>query len=302
MTVGLFAVLTFGATELAFRVLDIQPPPTPRPSAWDAISVNNERNALGIREEWDSLEPDDRRLRIAFLGDSITFGESVEAAETFSRLVGESMNSFIERGVVTMNLGEPGTGPPEQLAVYRRVAPELRPYIVVHVLYPNDLGDDLYGMLRGIYAIRDADLWVGDYSYVLKYAEKKIRQWAAMRETFAYFRGGATAEERDQAWSTLREDVVAVKEAVEADGGTYYMVLFPWLFRLDDYPLGGVHQRMRALAEELRVSYLDLFDTFGGMAADDVRISRGNEHPNAHGHQLAADAIVEFLRRELLPH
>jgi hypothetical protein len=68
---------SFGLAELTLRIFDIQPPP-PMPDHFaDDARVDNTRNALGLREDWDTLPENDTRLRIAFLGDSMTYGYCV---------------------------------------------------------------------------------------------------------------------------------------------------------------------------------------------------------------------------------
>lgn len=300
---GTLAMLVgFFCAEIVFRALDIQPP-APAASPYDeARLVDNTRNALGLREPWDALPDDDRRLRIAFLGDSVTYGESVDREQTFCRRVEELLADAVPQGVVTINISKPGSCPGEQLGLYRRVRRQLRPDVLVHVIYPNDLDIGLADMLKSIYRIRDDDLIVGDWSYVLRYAEKQIRYWIAWKRTIDYFRGGGDDAQRAASWAQFKHDVVACKSAAQEGGATYAMVLFPWLVRLDDYMLTDVHGKMREFASQLGVSYLDLFEVFAGRDGAALRISPANEHPNAEGHRLAAERIARFLREDVLPH
>ena len=76
---------------------------------------------------------------------------------------------------------------------------------------------------------------------------------------------------------------------------------FPVLLRLDDYLLTDVHAKMRALASELKVPYLDLLETFVGLDDLKLRVSRANEHPNALAHIMVAERITRFLRETVLP-
>lgn len=290
--------------ELVFRVFDIRPTPNPPPQYIQAERVNNHRNALGLREDWDTLADRDQSIRIMMLGDSVTYGESVEPNETFCHLVEDNLNSqpnVLPKGVITINLGVPGTAPGEQLKHYLSLKDRLHPQIVLHILYINDLSIDLYAMLRQIYRIRDDELIVGDASYVLYYLEKQIRYWLAWHATIDYFRGGRNNPQRAAAWTVLKTDVRACKQAVEESGSVYAIVMFPWLFQLDDYLLTDVHRDMGLFATELGVPYLDLLKVFAGRDADSLRIGPANEHPNAEGHRLAAQKIAWFIRQDILP-
>ncbi len=302
MVTGAIAVLAaFLLSEIVFRVFNIRPLPSPQPAAADYLAVDNTLNAWGLREPWDSLPEDDQRLRIVFLGDSMVYGDGVEREEAFCFLVGELMATSRPEGVRTINMGYWGTAPAWQLEKYLALKDKIRADVVVHVVYPNDLEIYMHRRLDEIYRIRDGDLWVGEASYVLRYAERTIRYWAAWKRTIDYFRGGRNSEERRRAWSKFKMDVRACRQVVEDGGASYALVMFPWMVRLDDYDLPDVHDTMGAFASELDVPYLDLLETFVGMNAEELRVSLANEHPNALGHRLAAERIARFLRDEVLP-
>ena len=299
MTLASLAAL--GTGEIVFRVFDIRPPARPRSFVADHMAVNNTLNLLGLRETWNFLAPDDPRLRILVLGDSMVYGDGVEADECFCHFVEGMLADAWPRGVVTINAGVPGTGPAWQLDKYRTLRPAFRPDVVVHVVYPNDLGIEMHRRLDEIYRIRDDDLWVGEGSYVLRYAERQMRYWGAWKRSIDYFRGGFDSQERDLAWAKFEKDVRACRDAAWEDGAVYAMVLFPWLVRLNDYPLLDVHERMQDVAGRLGVAYLDLYPTFVGRHSERLRVSLANEHPNVKGHRLAAERIARFLREEVLP-
>ena len=300
-TVAMSTLAAFCVAEAMFRILGIEPPPPPPAVAAEWEAFDKSVNALGIREEWDVLASNDPRLRIAFLGDSITFGDNVERHQTFCHLTEDLLAADWPEGVVTINVGYRGTAPGRQLRKYLALRDALRPDVVVHVVYPNDLGINMHHLLDEIYRIRDDDLWVGGTSYVLRLAEHRIRTWVAWNKTVEYFRGGGSAAQRVEAWATFKRDVRACMGAIEQDGAVYSLVLFPWLVRLDDYMLTDVHVTMREFAIELGVPYLDLLEVFLGQGAGTLRVSAANEHPNKAGHRVAADRLARFLREQVLP-
>jgi len=299
--ITLGSLLAFGATEVVFRIFNIRPPSRPRAAPADHFAVDNTLNVLGLREDWSSIADRDPRLRILFLGDSMVYGDGVERDECFCHLVEQRLAADIAQGVITINAGIPGTDPARQLEHYQVLRPALRPDVIVHVVYPNDLEIDMHRRLDEIYRVRDEQSWVGEWSYLLRFAERQIRHGVAWRRTLDYFRGGIDSTSRDAAWRRLEQSVKATAEVVHADGAVYALVLFPWLVRLNDYPLDEVHVRMEGVARRLGVPYLDLLPTFSGRDAEKLRVSLANEHPNVDGHRLAAARIAEFLRTEVLP-
>jgi len=289
------------SAEVLFRVFDIRPPSPPRSFHEDFLAVDNTLNRWGFREKWDDPPPPDGRLRLAFLGDSIVYGDNVEPNRTFCRLVERSLSKDVSRGVVTFNLGIRGTSPGWQLEKLLPIRDLLNADIVVHVVYPNDLGIEMHHRLDEIYRLRDNQVWCGEWSYLLRYAERQIRFWLAWRRTIEYFRGGTDTKERAAAWAKFKSDVRACKAAVEQTGATYALVLFPWLVRLEEDLLTEVHQTMGEFADELAVPFLDLREAYSGRNAETLRVSLANEHPNEFAHELAAERLRRFLVEKVLP-
>ena len=285
-------------TEGAFRGLDISADP-PGAQHLDTLKVDNHLNALGIREPWDTLDDRDSRLRIAFLGDSFTYGESVERHDTFCHLLQAMLADTAPAGVITINLGIPGTGPAEQRELYRTVGAALKPDMVVHVIYLNDIAGDLQPLVARVFDVRDDQLWVGSASRVLQFLERQIRYRLAWQKTLAYFRGGRDPRDRQRRRDRFITDIRAIRRDVTRDGADYVVVIFPWLCRLDDYLLGDVHQWLDARMNQLHVPCLDLLDVFKGRDARTVRISDVNEHPNPTGHRLAATRMAPFIRARI---
>lgn len=95
-------------------------------------------NSLGLRER--EIDPVlEKGSRIIVLGDSYTYGWGVDAEETWVRLLEEHMRKA-GYDVQTVNLGKPGTGPPDYANLAEEVIPLLQPAMVlVGMLQGNDL-------------------------------------------------------------------------------------------------------------------------------------------------------------------
>lgn len=291
-------LLGLGAAEAMFRVLNLHDPHhVPKGVVFADYDVR--LNALGLRETWDMPPPRDRRTRIAVLGDSMVFGLGVPPEQTFAKLLENELHD-IPGGVVTFNVGAPGTAPHVQREKLEDLLPVLQPDLVVQVLYPNDLGVELRSLVQRIHDIRREPFWTGRGSYLLHFIELKIREAVLWRQTLAFYRGGLTAAERALAWQRFEKDLTACRDTFRAAGAGYVIVLFPWLIELHDYPLIDVHERVGHLINGLGVEYLDLLPAFAGRNAALYRNSDVDEHPNARGHETAARAIGAFLRDSVL--
>jgi len=165
------------------------------------------------------------------------------------------------------------------------------------VIYLNDLDFYLGHLLVGIHHIPRRDSWMASQSKVFRYVEKTWQSRRAYRKTIEYFSGGETADQRRKSWSEFEKYVTLTKEAVEDVDAEYLLVIFPWLYELDDYPLRHVHSRILAFARALDVPMLDLLDTFEGMNDEALRVDEVDSHPNAAAHRIAANALRDFIEK-----
>ncbi len=290
-------LVTLVGLECVFRVFGLPPdPPVPAESYENAAAVDDHRNRLGLRERWEDFPDDADAMRIAFLGDSITFGAGVEQEDCFVHQVELQLNASNSRRFVTFNMGLPGTDPTQQLDFYLRTRQALQPQLLIHVLYPNDLGHDLYDDLKRIHAMQNRrSIWAQEWR-VWRLFEERRRSHEVRQRTLDYFRGGSSPFQREQAWTGLKAAVQAIEDAAAQDHTVYAIVMFPWLYALEDYPLADVHQGVRQMASTWKIPFLDLLDAFKPYDARSLRISVIDEHPATAGHTIAAQAITKWLR------
>ena len=79
------------------------------------------------------------------------------------------------------------------------------------------------------------------------------------------------------------------------------VVTFPFLHALgDDYAYRDVHGRLDALSgDELGMRHLDLLPVYEEYKPGKLVVGKVDAHPNEFAHELAAEAIAEFLEPEL---
>lgn len=111
---------------------------------FDTENIPVRANADGL---WDRpfvsrKSPD--RTRIAFLGDSYTWGYGVQEEERFASVL-EARNPRIE----SMNFGIPAYGSDQALLMWREVASRYAPDVVVLTVVPNDYEDNMSSVRWG---------------------------------------------------------------------------------------------------------------------------------------------------------
>jgi lysophospholipase L1-like esterase len=96
--------------------------------------------------------------RVLALGDSYTFGWGVAQGEEWIHVAAEEANRRLGRPAVEgWNGGVNGYGTEGAIAQLERVAPELRPDVVLLGFFANDFTDNLLG--TGVYEVRDGYLF-----------------------------------------------------------------------------------------------------------------------------------------------
>ena len=151
--------LTLGALEIALRVLDV------RTASYHAIAgftvndpalgwrlapsretvfqgahfaVHVSQNAEGLRDRHYPYARDAGRRRILVLGDSVVWCWGVEQADCFT----ERLEAALPDTDV-INAGVPGYSTAQEMLFYEREGRKYRPDLVILVVVPNDLTDNL---------------------------------------------------------------------------------------------------------------------------------------------------------------
>ena len=101
-------------------------------------------NADGIRLMGESKDVREQDFNIIFLGDSFTYGWSLEYEDTFtSKLEEITRSSQCQRKVRALNFGWPGASPIVAQRLLRQVGKRYKPDLVVYNLDMTDFRDDL---------------------------------------------------------------------------------------------------------------------------------------------------------------
>lgn len=148
----LSVVLVFGIALGADRLFGLWMPPPQMPGSMELIFPPNAEqtfesiefkytahiNHLGLRER--ELQPKKPGVfRICAIGDSYTYGWGVEAEQTWLRKLEENLTAKGLK-VETINLGKPGSGPPDYSKVAQKALPILQPdLVIVAILMGNDI-------------------------------------------------------------------------------------------------------------------------------------------------------------------
>ena len=243
-------------------------------------------NSFGMRDKEYSLDKPEGSYRVAMLGSSHVMGWGVDDGETFGDLIEERLASARPDGrkLEILNHGVGGYSPVCQLGVMREQALRMKPDAVYFIAHGVDGALAMERFARLVQRqIPLEDAFLDD---VVERAglSRSMSQLAIQRELPPF------AEE------LVLESYKKVVEMTRAAGALpvwFYMPRVP-----ERGPNGEEVDRLVRLAKEAGFITFDLTGLFGEHEVDDLVMSQWDMHPNAAGHSIMADAMVEAMRSD----
>jgi lysophospholipase L1-like esterase len=283
---------------------------------WDGTFYEiNQRGWRGPEFE-PTFAPDE--LRVVAIGDSCTFGKSVEESECWPRQLERLLQADVgsSRTVRVANLGVNGYSGRDYLEAFRTQALAVRPQLVVLAYNINDFPNvvkrvdaavfqggenlrakvpwDLRAQLGKLAAFR----WLRATYYEANRAQdfarvERVAQSVSSEESTS-----------SEALDEERERLAALVDECKALGARVVMFLVPYESQvyLEQYshaPLDGA----RSIAEPLGILCLNLVDPFREAARASEPMTRlfvrgDRYHPNAEGYSILARGVRDALQRE----
>jgi hypothetical protein len=280
----------------------MSPAVTGRRAADKTVYVTDGR---GFRLGEHALAKPAGTVRIAFIGDSYTFGRGVEASRIFSERTAALLEAKLPgRAVETLNFGHPGFNSLRELDALKNVALAYEPDIIVLAFVLNDFSAPAE-TVRFEEELKD----LRDRYSPLKALHRHSRlaaflDWSAYqifsgvgRVHLDYLDGlFDPARNRD-----LPQQRAALEEMVRVIGERGGVVLFlPYFVR--DEPEQEFYIKGKALVEGLclasGVPFVEVLPLLASKPYYRWWASRLDHHPNAEAHDIIAKALVDVILDE----
>ena len=238
-------------------------------------------NGLGLRGP-EPREPRPRR-RLLCVGDSITFGYGVGDDQTYPAALGRALAA---RDVEVVNGGVTGYTSHQVRKLLERVAPPLRPDVVVVCIGWNDrtlrlATDREYDRRLRVAARLDG---LADHLYLYRALSSLYRD--------AHAPGAPAARDRPRVpIADYRDNLAAIVQQARAGGGQAVFLALPHRSRFEGPPLDPAYpQALRESAGALAVPLLDV-----GVLGDGAP-REGNERYFIDSLHLSAEGAEEMAR------
>ncbi len=253
------------------------------------IATNNS----GFRDREFPREKLSGVTRIMFLGDSFTLGWGVPFEQTFEKVLEKKLNTGGQR-VETMNLGVGNYNTTMEVELFKSEGLPYRPDAVVLVYFVNDT-EPVPQMSRWGYRLRRSSyLFAFLHDRMLRYKAS----WGFGEDWREYY-----ASLYDATRPALAENAASFKELARVcreHGVKLFVVNYPDLHALKEYPFDVATQHIRTLAQGEQAPFLDLLPVLAPHAPESLWVSNEDTHGNAKAAALVAAAMDTWLR-SLLP-
>lgn len=256
-------------------------------------------NSAGYRDVEHTRAKPPGVHRIAFVGDSFTYGVGVLFDDTYASRIGRELS--LERGETweSIVLAQPGLDTQQEEEIVERDALSYDPDVLVLGYVLND-AEDIYSAERRRAAEwenregRNPPFWrrsallrlLADRLHATAENRARIENHLQLyREGAAGFR--ASVKSLQDIASLCRERKIP-----------FVVVLFPLFANPlgSDYPFTAIHQKVEAASRSAGAIFLDLLPYYRGMDWRLLVVEGGqDEHPNELAHRIAAQALLKSL-------
>jgi lysophospholipase L1-like esterase len=306
-------ILAEGMTRLAegFPFLPLVPSIiTPAPSI--AVVPNADRvyqlpvgqppltNSAGLHDHEYPVDKPAGTFRIVVLGDSVAYGYRVDLDQSLTKRLEQKVNATGPTRAEVLNFGVPGYNTTQELAYLRDTGLDYGPDLVLLIYVLND-ADPVIVPEHGLGRAPDEP----EPPAMLTQTIGRFYLPQLLYSVYGRLRAPAAAADDPRAkfteanpgWIDSRTALQDMAELTRSRGIPLVVAIFPYLVQLDDrYPYASIHDLVGQTVADAGAHPLDLCPAFRGYAARPLWVGPADQHPNAHGHEIAAEAIYQFLQ------
>lgn len=324
--------LTLVAVEIVFRVFNVRGFHAPRTRGWGHALVSREEseregyrlrfkpntrfelsydsnptgyfnarngleyqtNRFGLRGPDVPIEKAPGVTRILLLGDSFVFGEGVRFEHTTGEQLSQLLNTRSGEQYEVINAGCSSWNSEDEMNFLRREGLAFEPDIILVGYVLNDIapGVNVWDYVLQTYQNRRLR-----FSYLASYIYGEIAKRTLTR---SYLDEISQVTQNKIHLVNQSLDALAEGNRLARQKGTPFIVfVYPFLYDLsDDYPFRGLTEAVLTGCRQRNIEVIDLFPRYRGRDHRSLWAHPYSDpHPNRLGHQIAAEALAEYLLR-----
>lgn len=255
--------------------------------------VNVSINSVGLRDYEYQWEKPNNTLRVLVLGDSITFGWGVQ----FEKIFVKQLETLLKRdypkiNVEVINFGVGNYNTQMEYEMFKDTGVAFNPDVVILAYFINDA--EYIVEKKNVF-----DLFKRLYLYQFFYdkiTSAVARYSTAYRYTDFYKQLYADGFIGKQNAQNALLDLINVTKRMELP---LYIFVIPELHTLDPYPFPEVVAFVNETTHDDAPVY-DLLPFFMNQTPNALWVSSEDQHPNALGHAIIAEAMLKTFINDLV--
>lgn len=247
-------------------------------------------NSQGFRDYEYGIEKPENSIRIAAVGDSVTYGVGVNLEDTYVKQLERMLNERSDRKVEVLNFGANGASTINELELIQRKVLLYKPDIIMLQIDPNDA--------EVIHQIKKVDAFLNGFILKLKGSSLEIGQWLKQKlEFYKYYRYRKQMTFDDE-YNNIVTPLNAIRDTCKENNIRLIVLSYdsPYSIRYYDRVLQYVAAQ--------GIPLLDLSNTkFGKLSYEqkyiNPKLGRNgyplDSHPSKYGSKIIADEIAVFF-------
>jgi lysophospholipase L1-like esterase len=260
-----------------------------------------EINSHGMKSPEITMEKQENTYRIAFLGDSITFGWAIPFSDSFPEQLKNKLQQSSEKDIEILNFAVPGYVGIQNYETLRSKVLKYDPDLVIMGHFLNDPDS--------IWQVYETSTNIPTPIKIFLNENSCTYNWAKTRRNIILNRAGVITNspyeklyiESSETWQNHKQLFDNMATFSKDNNVQILVVILPnWHNLNDEYEFIKIHQQLNKTITDAGLLSLDMFQELNGMNAELLRIE--HVHPNIVGHKLIADSIYKKLEEEnILP-
>ena len=253
------------------------------------MGVDLATNSKGLRDREFSLERTPGVKRILMVGDSLTLGWGVAAADTFSKRL-ERMFAADGRQVEVINTGVGNWNTVQEVQYFLAKGAAYKPDIVVLGFFVND-AEPLPRASKPSFLMRHCYSCI----FMLGRFDSIRRQFFGGKAWDQYyldlFGNGDTP-----GWLAAKDAIRSLADYCKANGITLVIANLPELHDVKNYRFDTITALVQGAARENGAAFVDLLPVLRQEESSRLWVTPPDPHPNARANELIAQGLYETLK------
>jgi len=255
------------------------------------------------------MRPERVDASIALIGDSFAYGQGVKSEGTYGHFLAEALRAEV------INFSHFGANLTSITKQFDKALAEHEQYHFSKIIYVFVLDDpfispelrqkrsyinDLMNY-RPYYLKLKAGLipricfCFARFSRLFSCALEESVSYLTTQESISWYRD-IFSEETNPGLIPTFNTIAAMKNESAANGISFFLVIYPLMTNMRNYPFTAAHKKIRELADQRGICCIDLLPAFRNHAGENLTVHPIDYHPNAVAHEIAARKTARTIR------